>query len=58
MTMQTKCPKNYGQRFVMLYRRQGPKPSLRERKARRQSGCLRRLTNTKERKEGKGKGEA
>jgi len=37
------CLKNYGWRFVTLYRRQRPKPSQRKRNARRQSGCLRRL---------------
>ena len=37
------CLKNYGQRFVILYRRQRPKPFQRKRKARRQSDCLRRL---------------
>ena len=37
------CLKNYGWRFVTLYRRQRPKPSQRKRNARRQSGCLRSL---------------
>ena len=36
------CLKNYGQRFVTLYRRQGSRPSLRKRNAKRQNGCLRR----------------
>ena len=36
------CLKNYGQRFVTLYRRQGSRPSPRERNAKRQNGCLRR----------------
>ena len=36
------CPKNYGQRFVTFYRRQGSRPSPRKRNARRQNGCLRR----------------
>ena len=40
---QVECLKNYGWRFMTLYRRQGPKPSPRKRDARRQSGCLRRL---------------
>ena len=35
--------KNYGQRFVTLYRRQYSKPSLRKRNAKRQNGCLRRF---------------
>ena len=34
--------KNYGQRFVTLYRRQGSRPSPRKRNAKRQNGCLRR----------------
>ena len=36
------CVKNYGQRFVTLYRRQGPRPSPEKRNAERQDGCLRR----------------
>ena len=31
----------YGQRFVTLYRRQGSRPSLRKRNAKKQNGCLR-----------------
>ena len=34
--------KNYGRRFVTLYRRQGSRPSPRKRSAKRQNGCLRR----------------
>ena len=34
--------KNYGRRFVTLYRRQRSGPSPRKRSAKRQSGCLRR----------------
>jgi len=34
--------KNYGQRYVTLYRRQGSRPSPRKRNAKRQNGCLRR----------------
>ena len=34
--------KNYGRRFVTLYRRQGPRPSPRKRNAKRQNACLRR----------------
>ena len=37
---------NYGQRFVTLYRRQGSKPSPWGKKAKKQNGCLRRLTNS------------
>ena len=33
--------KNYGQRFMTLYRRQEPRPSLRKSNAKRQNGCLR-----------------
>ena len=36
------CLKNYGQRFLTLYRRQGSRPSLRKRNAKRQNGCRRR----------------
>ena len=35
--------KNYGWRFVTLYRRQGSRPSLWKRNAKKQNGCLRRL---------------
>ena len=34
--------KNYGQRFVTLYRRQGSRSSPRARNAKRQNGCLRK----------------
>ena len=34
--------KNYGQRFVTLYRRQKSRPSPRKRNAKRQNGCLKR----------------
>ena len=36
------CLKNYGWRFVTLYRRQGSRPSPRKRNAKRQNSCLRR----------------
>ena len=36
------CPKNYGWRFMTLYRRQGSRPYPRKRNAKRQNGCLRR----------------
>ena len=36
------CLKNYGQRFVTLYRGQGSRPSQRKRNAKRQNGCLMR----------------
>ena len=34
------CLKNYGQRFVTLYGRQGLRPSPRKRSAKRENGCL------------------
>ena len=34
--------RNYGRRFVTLYRRQGSRPSPRKRNAKKQNGCLRR----------------
>ena len=36
------CLKNYGERFMTFYRRQGSRPSLRKRNANSQNGCLRR----------------
>ena len=36
------CLKNYGQRFVTLYRRQGSRPSPRKRNAKRHNACLRK----------------
>jgi len=36
------CLKNYGQRFMTLYRKQGSIQSSRKRNAKRQNGCLRR----------------
>ena len=36
------CLKNYGQRFMTLYRRQGLRPSPRKRNAKRQNGYPRR----------------
>ena len=36
------CLKNYGQRFMTLYRRQGSRPLPRKINAKRQNGCLRR----------------
>ena len=37
------CLKNYGQRFVTLYRRQGSRPSARKRNAKKQNDFLRSL---------------
>ena len=34
------CLKNYGRRFVTLYRRQGSRPSPRKRNTKRKNGCL------------------
>ena len=36
------CLKNYGPRFVTLYRRQGARPSPRKRNAKKENDCLRR----------------
>ena len=36
------CLKNYGRRFVTLYRRQESRPSPRKRSAKKQNGCLRK----------------
>ena len=36
------CLMKYGWRFMTLYRRQGSRPSPKERNAKRQKGCLRR----------------
>ena len=36
------CLKNYGHRFMTLYRRQGSRPSPRKRNAKKKNGCLRR----------------
>ena len=37
------CLNNYGRRFVILYRRQGSRPSPRKTNEKKQNGCLRRL---------------
>ena len=42
-----------GMRFVTLYRRQGSRPSPWKRNAKKQNGCLGRLTNSCEKKRGK-----
>ena len=47
------CLKNYGRRFLILYRRWWSKPSPRKRNAKRQNGCLRSLTNNWEKKRSK-----
>ena len=44
---------NYGRRFTTLYRRQGARPSPRKRNAKKQNGCLRRSTNSCEKKRNK-----
>ena len=36
------CLKNYGWKFVTLYRRQGSRPSPRKRNAKRKNGCQKR----------------
>ena len=51
---------NYGGRFMRLYRRQGSRPSPRERNAKRQNDYLRRITlqiADKKKREAKGKGD-
>ena len=49
---------NYGQKFVIVYRRQGSRPSPRKRNAKKQNGCLRRLKQIAvKRREVTGKGE-
>ena len=37
------CLKNYGPKFVTLYRKQGSRSSPRKKKCREENGCLRRL---------------
>ena len=49
--------KNYGRRFVTLYRRQWSRTSPRKINAKRQNGCLKRPQRAVKRKEAKGKGE-
>ena len=44
------CLKNYGWRFVILYRRQESRPSPRKRNAKKQNDCLKGLTNSCEKK--------
>ena len=36
------CLMNYGRKFMTLYRRQGSRPSLRKKNAKKQNGCLRK----------------
>ena len=50
------CLKNYGQRFVTLYRRQGSRPSPRKRNAKRQKWSEEALQIAEKRIEAKGKG--
>ena len=49
--------KNYGQRFVTLYRRQGSRPSPWKRNAKKQNGSEEALQIAVKRKEVKSKGE-
>ena len=53
------CLKNYGPRFMTLYRRQGSRSSSRKRNVKRQNGSLREeaLEIAEKRREAKGKGE-
>ena len=48
---------NYGMRFMTLYRRQGSRPSLWKRNAKKQNGCLGRPYLALKRREAKSKGE-
>ena len=49
---------NYGWRFVTLYRRQGARPSPRQRKTKKRNGSLRRpYKSLRKQKKLKGKGE-
>ena len=47
------CLKNYWQRFMTFYRSQGSRASPRKRNVKRQKRCLKRLTNSCEKKRGK-----
>ena len=52
------CLKNYGLRFMTLYRRQQSRPSQRKRSTKRQNGCLRRpYKQLWKKRKVKGKGE-
>ena len=52
------CLKNYGQRFMTLYRRQGLRPSPRNRNTKRQKWLSEEaLQIAEKRREAKGKGE-
>ena len=42
LDLKGRMPEDYGQRFMTFYRRQGSRPSPRNRNAKRQNGCLRR----------------
>ena len=42
LIVKTEFLKNYGRRFVTLYRMQGSRPSPRKSDEKRQKGCLRR----------------
>ena len=52
------CLKNYGWRFVTLYRRQGSRPSPRKRNEKRQNGVWGGLTNREEKLKAKKKSKA
>ena len=58
LDLKDRCLKNYGQRFVTLYRRQGSKPSPRKRKAKKAKWLSEEaLQIAEKRREVKGKGE-
>ena len=50
------CLKNYGQRFMTLYRRQGLRPSPRKRNTKRQKWLSEEALQITEKREAKGKG--
>ena len=57
MSKLIECLKNYGQRFITLYRRQGARPSPRKRNAKKQNGSEEALQIALKRREAKRKGE-
>ena len=57
MSKLIECLKNYGQRFMTLYRRQGARPSPRKRNAKKKNGSEEALQIALKRREAKRKGE-
>ena len=52
-----RVPEEHGQRFMILYRRQGSRPSPGKRSSKRQNGCEETLQIAEKRRDAKGKGE-